>query len=121
MCILDEAPRPVVRDLLDERRNPSPQVTLFLAAKGVAAPVASTLAVFGQAAYFWLRAFVGNSKEGGVDPPPYVPGALARYFALVSASSFPDGRREETARVVAGSNTGPRRLGIFAFELYKLA
>lgn len=67
--------------------------TCYLAVKGVAAPVASTLAVFGQVWYFWVRAFVGNSHEGGMDPPPYIPGALSRYFAV----------------------------GLLAYEMYKLA
>ena len=54
---------------------------LFLSSKGIAAPICSTLACVGQIWYFWTRGLVGNSKEGGVDPPPYVPGALARYAA----------------------------------------
>merc|ERR1719335_1662641 len=54
----------------------------FLASKGVAATWCSTLAVAGQVWYYWLRAFVGNSHEGGIEPPPYAPGAMARYFAL---------------------------------------
>ena len=66
---------------------------LFLSIKGVAAPMCSTLAVVGQLWYYWLRALVGNSFEGGVDPPPYAPGAAMRYFAL----------------------------GMLAFEIYKLA
>ena len=66
---------------------------LFLSVKGVAAPWLSTLAVFGQVWYYWMRALVGNSHEGGIQPPPYAPGALARYAAL----------------------------GMLAFELYKLA
>lgn len=56
---------------------------LFLNSKGVAAPVASGLALFGQVWYFWFRAFVGHVHEGGTSTPvpPYVPGAVARYFA----------------------------------------
>lgn len=57
-------------------------VLFYLDAKGVAAPLASTLAAGGQVGYYWLRAFVGHSHEGGVDPPPYVPFAVARYVAL---------------------------------------
>ena len=55
---------------------------LFLHSAGVTAPVWSTLAAFGQVAYFWPRALVGHSHEGGAKLPPYVPGALARYAAL---------------------------------------
>ena len=51
--------------------------------RGVAAPLASTLAVGGQVIYFWLRAFVGHYHEGGMDPPPYAPfGAVVRHVAL---------------------------------------
>ena len=35
-------------------------VLLYLNSEGVAAPLASTLAVGGQVIYFWLRAFVGH-------------------------------------------------------------
>ena len=42
----------------------------------------STLCVVGQVWYFWLRLLVGHKNEGGMDPPPYVPGALSRYIAL---------------------------------------
>ena len=66
---------------------------LFLSVKGVAAPWCSTFALFGQVWYYWARAVIGNSHEGGVAIPPYVPGALMRYFAL----------------------------GMMAFEIYKLA
>mmetsp|Transcript_49133 Transcript_49133/g.155526 ORF Transcript_49133/g.155526 Transcript_49133/m.155526 type:complete len:139 (-) Transcript_49133:250-666(-) len=55
---------------------------LYLSLKGVEAPVLCTLSVVGQVWYYWLRAFVGHSHEGGIDPPPYVPGALMRYAAL---------------------------------------
>ena len=66
---------------------------LFLASKGVAAPMCSTMAVVGQLWYYWLRGLVGNSFEGGIDPPPYAPGAAIRYVAL----------------------------GMLSFEIYKLA
>ena len=55
---------------------------LFLASKGVDAPIASTLAAVGQITYFWLRGLIGHYHEGGMDPPPYVPSALARYAGL---------------------------------------
>ena len=55
---------------------------LFLHSAGVQAPWTAALALFGQVEYFWLRALVGHPHEGGVSPPPYVPGALARYAAL---------------------------------------
>ena len=55
---------------------------LFLSAKGAAAPLASTLAVVGQVSYYWLKALVGNSFEGGIDPPPYAPGAIMRYVSM---------------------------------------
>lgn len=54
----------------------------FLALKGVEAPTCSTLACIGQVWYYWLRAFVGHSHEGGIEPPPYAPGAILRYVAL---------------------------------------
>ena len=54
----------------------------YLSSKGVAAPILSTLCVFGQVWYCWLRIFIGHKNEGGMDPPPYVPGAFARYIAL---------------------------------------
>lgn len=54
----------------------------YLALKKVDCPTVSTLAVLGQVVYYWGRVCVGNSTEGGIDPPPYVPGALARYAAL---------------------------------------
>lgn len=56
---------------------------LFLHSKGVAAPLASGLALFGQVWYFWVRAFIGHVHEGGTSTPipPYVPGAVMRYFA----------------------------------------
>ena len=54
---------------------------LYLALKGIEAPILSAMSVFGQAWYFWIRAFIGHSHEGGMDPPPYIPGALTRYFA----------------------------------------
>ena len=57
-------------------------VLLYLNSEGVAAPLASTLAVGGQVIYFWLRAFVGHYHEGGMDPPPYAPFAVVRYIAL---------------------------------------
>ena len=57
-------------------------VLLYLNSEGVAAPLASTLAVGGQIIYFWLRAFVGHYHEGGMDPPPYAPFAVVRYVAL---------------------------------------
>ena len=57
-------------------------VCLYLASKGVAAPYASTLAVFGQVWYFWLRSFVGHAHEGGIDPPVYAPGTACRYIAM---------------------------------------
>ena len=57
-------------------------VLLYLNSEGVAAPLASTLAVGGQVIYFWLRAFVGHYHEGGMDPPPYAPFAIVRYVAL---------------------------------------
>ena len=57
-------------------------VLLYLNSEGVAAPLASTLAVGGQVIYFWLRAFVGHYHEGGMDPPPYAPFAVVRYVAL---------------------------------------
>ncbi|CAD7950323.1 unnamed protein product [Amoebophrya sp. A120] len=55
----------------------------YLALQKSPSPTVATLAVFGQISYYWARAFCGNSTEGGIDPPPYVPGALARYFALM--------------------------------------
>lgn len=55
---------------------------LFLSIKGVAAPIASTLSLVGQVGYYWLRAFVGHSHEGGMEPPPYAPFAIMRYVAL---------------------------------------
>ena len=57
-------------------------VLLYLNSEGVAAPLASTLAVGGQVIYFWLRAFVGHYHEGGMDPPPYAPFAIVRYVAI---------------------------------------
>ena len=56
----------------------------YLALKGDDAPIISTLAVAGQALYFWPRALIGNANEGGSSTPlpPYVPGALMRYGAL---------------------------------------
>ena len=51
--------------------------------KNIDTPWASTLAVAGQILYFWPRAIIGHCHEGGVDPPPYIPGALMRYGALV--------------------------------------
>ena len=75
-------------------------------------PVGDLFATRLQVWYYWLRAFVGHSHEGGaqrpprtkreasrkltlsfcnvclrpaaagIDPPPYVPGALMRYAAL---------------------------------------
>lgn len=50
--------------------------------KGYNTPWASTLAVAGQICYFWPRALIGHCHEGGIDPPPYVPGALMRYASL---------------------------------------
>ena len=32
--------------------------------------------------YLWVRAFVGHFHEGGVEPPPYLPGVILRYIAL---------------------------------------
>ena len=66
---------------------------LFLSAKGIDAPLPSTLAIAGQVGYFWARALIGNSFEGGFDPPPYVPGAMMRYASM----------------------------GLIAFELWKLS
>ncbi|CAD7964897.1 unnamed protein product [Amoebophrya sp. A25] len=54
----------------------------YLALKGKECSAAATLAVVGQVWYYWTRAFIGNSKEGGVHPPPYVPGVFMRHFAL---------------------------------------
>ena len=50
--------------------------------KGYNTHWASTLAVAGQICYFWPRALIGHCHEGGIDPPPYVPGALMRYISL---------------------------------------
>ena len=50
--------------------------------KGHDVPWASTLAVAGQICYFWPRALIGHCHEGGIDPPPYIPGALMRYVSL---------------------------------------
>ena len=57
---------------------------LYLALKGVAAPWAVSMAVSGQLWYFIARVLTGHPHEGGpkIFPPPYVPGALARYAAI---------------------------------------
>ena len=57
-------------------------ILLYLDVKGVDAPLASGLALAGQILYFWPRVLVGHPQEGGIFPPPYVPGALMRYMAL---------------------------------------
>ena len=56
----------------------------FLAVKGVDAPIASTLAVFGQVAYYWPRWVLANPKTNHNNGFPfYVPGAIARYVSLI--------------------------------------
>ena len=55
---------------------------LFFNLKGIDCTWAATLAAWGQIAYFWPRAFQGHIHEGGMDPPPYLPGAIMRYVSL---------------------------------------
>ena len=56
----------------------------FLAAKGVAAPIASTLAIVGQVAYYWPRWVFADPKTNHNNGFPfYVPGALMRYASLI--------------------------------------
>ena len=57
---------------------------LYLSLKGVSAPWAVGLAVFGQLWYAVFRVLTGHPHEGGPQffPPTYVPGAVMRYAAL---------------------------------------
>jgi len=54
----------------------------ILAIKGIEAPIASSLAVFGQVAYYWPRIYMASEKNFNNGFPFYVPGALARYAAM---------------------------------------
>ena len=54
----------------------------FLSAKGVDAPIAATLAIFGQVGYYWPRIFMANKDNFNNGFPFYVPGALARYASM---------------------------------------
>ena len=65
-----------------EYAGPLAAVLFFLAAKGVDAPIASTLAVFGQVGYYWPRVFLANKDNYNNGFPFYVPAAVARYVAV---------------------------------------
>lgn len=65
-----------------EYAGPFCAALFFLSAKGVEAPVASALAVFGQIAYYWPRVFLANKDNFNNGFPFYVPGAVARYVSL---------------------------------------
>ena len=65
-----------------EYAGPLCATLFFLSVKGVDAPVACTLAVFGQIGYYWPRIFMANEKNFNNGYPYYVPGAIARYVSL---------------------------------------
>ena len=65
-----------------EYAGPLIAALFFLSAKGVEAPLASSLAVFGQIGYYWPRVFLANKSNFNNGFPFYVPGALARYAAI---------------------------------------
>jgi hypothetical protein len=65
-----------------EYAGPFCAALFFLSLKGVQAPVAASLAVFGQIFYYWPRIFLANEKNFNNGFPFYVPGALARYASL---------------------------------------
>lgn len=66
-----------------EYAGPLCAALFFCSAKGIKVPIAASLAVFGQIAYFWPRVFLANPKTNSNNGFPfYVPGALARYASL---------------------------------------
>ena len=69
-----------------EYAGPFCAALFFLAAKGVAAPIASALAIGGQVMYYWPRWIFSYEKNSNNGFPFYVPGALMRYAALIMLS-----------------------------------
>eukprot|EP00605_Chrysophyceae_sp_TOSAG23-4_P000223 GSChrysophyteH1.ASY1.ANO1.260.1 assembled CDS len=65
-----------------EYAGPFCAALFFLSAKGVDAPIAASLAVFGQIEYYWTRVFFAKKSNFNNGFPFYVPGALARYAAM---------------------------------------
>ena len=59
----------------------------FCSVKGIAVPIASTLAFAGQVMYYWPRWMLANPKTNSNNGFPfYVPGALMRYASLIMLS-----------------------------------
>jgi hypothetical protein len=65
-----------------EYAGPFIAALFFLSLNNVEAPIAASLAVFGQVAYYWPRFLFANHDNFNNGFPFYVPGALARYASL---------------------------------------
>uniref|UniRef100_A0A7S2TVB0 Uncharacterized protein n=1 Tax=Lotharella oceanica TaxID=641309 RepID=A0A7S2TVB0_9EUKA len=73
-----------------EYAGPLCAALFFCSAKGIDVPIAASLAVFSQMAYYWPRVFLANSKTNHNNGFPfYVPGALACYASLKTIESQP--------------------------------